>query len=424
MLATPEDAARVQWLFLDLNSYFASVEQEVQPHLRGQPVVVVNAAADSTCCIAASYEAKRLGVRTGTLVAEAKRLCPRLQVILARHEIYLEYHGRIRAAVERCLPISKVVSIDEVACRLMGREQIVENAVRLAQQVKQAIRDHAGATLRCSIGLAPNQFLAKTASDMRKPDGLTVIRKPQLPQILFPLELQDLCGIGPRRDRRLRAHGVHTVEQLCRLSREQMTEIWGSVLGTRFWLRLRGEDFDDRATHTSSFGHQHVLAPEHRTPEQAAAIAKALLHKAAFRLRQAGMYAGALTLYVLFLSHEHDWGGKWGHQGLPSWQSCSRFPPCQDTMTLLKVLNRAWLACPRHKPLLTGVTLSDLTSGNSLNLFSDLYEDPRCKNLTAAMDTVNLKYGPSTLYLGGVHEVRHTTPLRIAFTTIPGAEWK
>ena len=420
MPVTLEDDARIQWLFLDLNSYFASVEQEVQPHLRGKPVVVVNADTDSTCCIAASYEAKSLGICGGTGVAEAKRLCPRVQVILARHEIYVRYHHLIRSAVERCLPISKVVSIDEVECRLMGREQTLENAVRLAHQVKQAIRDHAGSTLRCSIGLAPNRFLAKTASDMQKPDGLTVILRSQLPQVLFSLELQELCGIGPRMEKRLHTHGVHSVEQLCRLSQEQMTGIWGGVLGARFWHRLRGEDFDDPMTHTSSFGHQHVLAPEHRTPEQAAAIVKALLHKAAFRLRRAGMRARTLILFALFLHPQRQApDARASRHDLPFWQASAHFPPCQDTMTLLKAFDRAWHDCPRRKPLLVGVTLTDLAPADSQILFNDLYEEPRYKDLTTAMDVVNLKYGMGTLYFGGIHEVRDSLPLRIAFTSIP-----
>src|ERR1700683_2880633 len=106
---------RLLWLFLDLNSYFASVEQELRPELRDRPMAVVPLLADTTCCIAASYEAKQYGVRTGTQVGEAKRLCPGIVLVEARHELYVDYHHRVVEAVESCLPVTSVMSIDEMA---------------------------------------------------------------------------------------------------------------------------------------------------------------------------------------------------------------------------------------------------------------------------------------------------------------------
>src|SRR6201997_5412248 len=166
------DAPRLQWLFLDLNSYLASVEQELRPELRDRPMAVVPLLADTTCCIAASYEAKKYGVRTGTQVGEAKRLCPGIVLVEARHEVYVDYHHRIVEAVESCVPVTSVMSIDEMACRLIGREQPLLAALELAAKVKLAVRQKAGETLCCSVGLAPNRYLAKVASDMEKPDGL------------------------------------------------------------------------------------------------------------------------------------------------------------------------------------------------------------------------------------------------------------
>jgi hypothetical protein len=132
-------AEQVNWLFLDMNSYFASVEQQVQPHLRGRPTAVVTVDADSTVCIAASYEAKAFGVSTGTALGEARKKCPDLNVVVARHEIYVEYHEKIKAAVEQnCLHISKIVSIDEMECRLGGRDRQISNAQELARKVKQS----------------------------------------------------------------------------------------------------------------------------------------------------------------------------------------------------------------------------------------------------------------------------------------------
>ena len=113
----------VNWLFVDLNSYFASVEQEDRPELRNRPVAVVPMLTDTTVCLAASYEAKALGIKTGTTVRDARNLCPEIIFVEARHQLYVEYHHRIIAAVESVLPVSAVLSIDEMACRLIGRER-------------------------------------------------------------------------------------------------------------------------------------------------------------------------------------------------------------------------------------------------------------------------------------------------------------
>jgi len=272
----------VNWLFLDLNSYFASVEQQEQPKLRGKPIAVVPCMAETTCCIAASYEAKAKGVKTGTLVAEARLICPGIEIVEARQKLYVEYHEAIKAAVETCVPITETVSIDEVACRLMGRsEQPVPVARALAQRVKQAIREQVGDTLRCSIGLAPNRMLAKVASNMQKPDGLTVLTSSGLPHSLYRLKPQDIPGIGGRMNQRLMARGVHTMEQLSALNVEQMRILWGGMAGERVWLWLRGADFTvPKSTH-KSVGHQHVLPPKKATLPPASPTNAATLRRIA-----------------------------------------------------------------------------------------------------------------------------------------------
>src|SRR5580658_4989428 len=145
---------QVNWLFLDLNSYFASVEQEVRPELRNRPVAVVPSLVNTTCCIAASYEAKARGVKTGTMVKEAKELCPEIIFVEGRHELYTEYHDKIVEAVRTCIPVTAVRSIDEMVCQLIGRERSLLTAMDLGRRIKEAIRRQVGSTLRCSIGLA------------------------------------------------------------------------------------------------------------------------------------------------------------------------------------------------------------------------------------------------------------------------------
>src|SRR5450432_1088729 len=226
---------RLRWLFLDLNSYFASVEQELRPELRGRPVAVVPLMADTTCCIAASYEAKAFGVRTGTMVGDAKRMCKGIELVEARHELYVDYHHRIVQAVERCIPVTAVMSIDEMACQLIGREQPLLAALDLAGRVKASVREHAGETLRCSIGLATNRYLAKIASDMEKPDGLVALTPDILEGALLRLKPRDLPGIGARMEKRLENAGIRSMQQLLALSREQMNTTWGGIGGEKLW---------------------------------------------------------------------------------------------------------------------------------------------------------------------------------------------
>ncbi|MGB8131821.1 MAG: DNA polymerase [Candidatus Angelobacter sp.] len=423
-------AEQVNWLFLDMNSYFASVEQQVQPRLRGKPTAVVTVDADSTVCIAASYEAKAFGVSTGTALGEARRKCPDLNVVVARHEIYVDYHKKIQQAVEQnCLHVSKIISIDEMECRLGGRDTQILNAQELAIQVKQAIRS-VGDTLCCSIGLAPNRFLAKVGSNMKKPDGLVTITSKQLPQILFSLKPRDLPGIGHQMEKRLLNHGIATMEQLWALDMDQMTQIWGGVLGTRFWFKLRGVDFDERESQTTSISHQHVLPPDLRTHEQACAVGKKLLHKAAVRLRHAKLWTSAMVIYVLFSkdknTKDEDSKGYWMHHDRPVWEASLRFPACQDTMTLVNIFQEAWKDCPGFRPVMVSVALIDLMPENMRNMafFDEMYGAKKFDRLAETMDRINAKYGSTTLYLGGIHKVREAAPPRIAFKSIPDMNLK
>jgi len=185
-------------LFIDFNSYFASVEQQIKPELRNKPVGVVPVMADTTCCIAASYEAKALGIKTGTMVSEAKKLCPNIKLVEADHRTYIQYHQRLVKKIEECLPVDKVCSIDEMVCSLIGKERIRENSIGIAKYIKKKIKDDVGEYLRCSIGIGPNQFLAKIGTNMQKPDGLVVIDDDDLPGCLYKLKFSAVYGIGRR----------------------------------------------------------------------------------------------------------------------------------------------------------------------------------------------------------------------------------
>ena len=447
-----QDAAQgpaLNWLFVDLNSYFASVEQEVRPELRGRPVGVVPMMADTTCCIAASYEAKAYGVKTGTIVADAKRLCPELVLVEARHQLYTEYHHRIVEAVESCLPVTAVLSIDEMACRLIGRERPLLAALELGQQVKARIQERVGPMLRSSVGIATNRYLAKVASDMEKPDGLVALPLDILPEALRQLTLRDLPGIGSRTEKRLNEKGIRTMEDLLALDCEQAGELWGSVWGERLWHWLRGEDFDMSETeHLKSLSHQHVLAPEMRTPEKAWAVAHKLLHKAAMRLRAGGLWASSIGLAIGFtvprgqsatMSRYKEQRSPAEDPALPApaapvsrfgmptrgWQGELKLSECQDNQTLIAALTRLWASRPAgpefDHPYFIGVHLNGLVPDrlHSLNLFEGTEDEQSRTRLLAAMDQLNNKYGLSTLAPATMLTAFKAAPTRIAFHSIP-----
>jgi len=424
---------RFGFLHIDLNSFFASVEQQLHPEYRDRPVAVVPTKADTTCCIAASYEAKALGIKTGTQVGEAKRICPDIVLIEGDHAVYAKYSHAIAEAVELCCPVAHTPSIDEMVCQLMGREQEPPRARQIALAIKQKIKDDVGIALRCSIGMAPNRYLAKIASDMQKPDGLIGLLPSQLPRAIAHLELRDLPGVGARTEARLNAKGITTMEQLLALDRNGMHALWNSVWGDRMYHWLRGAATgDDGATVMSdiqkSLGHSHVLAPEHRTPEGSWAVAHKLLHKAAMRLRMEKFHAGSMSVTIRYaLTREqaaHAKKSKKHFSGLrhSGWGMEARFAPCQDTLTLLNILRSLWAKHPEgpefQRPFFVGVTMHSLIPEDEMQ--ATLFADPSNRaELAATMDKLNLKYGHTTLHFAGMLLARESAPTRIAFTQIP-----
>jgi DNA polymerase-4 len=465
------------FLHIDLNSFFASVEQQLHPEYRGKPVGVVGTMADTGSLIAASYEAKALGVKTLTKVAEARRIIPDIILVDGSHSKYAEISHEISAAVDRVCPVAHTPSIDEVVCELMGRERQPPNARRIALAIKQAIYADVGETLRCSIGMAPNRYLAKIASDMQKPDGLIGLLPSQLPRAIAHLELRDLPGVGARTEARLNAKGIRTMPELLALDRPAMHALWDSVWGDRLYHWLRGADTgDDGAPIASgiqkSLGHSHVLGPEHRTPAGAWAVAHKLLHKAAMRLRMEHFYTASLAVTIKYsLTRDQvlelDAPSSTFHKSLSSrpeavrrsgetpalasapahsrptpkikkhssgitqtgWGMEARFRPAQDTLSLLEALQGCWRQRPMGqeyaKPFFVGVTLRNLIHESDIQ--STLFEEPGNRNqLSQTMDKLNLKYGHSTLHFAGMLPARDSAPTRIAFTQIPvqyGNDW-
>lgn len=373
--------------------------------------------SDSTCAIAASHEAKKFGIKTGTNIGEAKNLCPDLILVLASHDVYVDFHHKIIAEVERHYPVHVICSIDEMACKLDAKRQPLPVAVDLAQRIKRGLRDRVGECITCSIGLAPNRFLGKVGSDMQKPDGLVVLLKEELPGRLMELELRDLPGIGRKMEPRLHACGIRTMRELWDASREEIHRAWGGVCGDRFYFALHGAPTeDDQPTQTRSVGHSAVLAPEMRIPPQANIMARRLLLKAASRLRRLKYRATHLHLSVRT------------EEG-PRFESQLKFEAVNDSITLIRVLTKLWQNAMKQarwqRLKKVSITLHGLeceAQPRQLDLFGSAAEaaNNQREKLSRILDDINKEWGRDSVVIGFTpKDVRSYSGPKIAFTRIP-----
>lgn len=412
-----------KWLFLDLNSYFASVEQQDTPALQGKPVAVVPLLSDLTCAIAASYEAKKFGIKTGTKIYEAKKTCPDLICVLAHHDRYVKYHHKIISEIINHTPINKICSIDELSSRLPPNKRNKADAQKIALKIKDGLRTNIGTAITCSIGIAPNAFLAKIATDMKKPDGLVILDADNLPSALFDLTLTDLPGINTRMEYRLNKASIYTVEQFYNLSPKHARAIWGSVEGERFWYKLHGYDLPDKETQKSVIGHSRVLDPELRKPDLAKQVARRLTIKAATRLRRADLFGTYFDLGIRNQNNE-----KFG--------ASYKINAAQDNFAFLNTLDLLWNAMTTQiKPkYIKKISVSIHGLCKKTTITPDLFDDfaPKTenktkqdqhKNLSILIDTINQKHGSESISLGiSPKTSAGYVGTKIAFNRIPDIE--
>eukprot|EP00752_Nemacystus_decipiens_P016576 g14816.t1 len=363
--------------------------------------------SDGSCCIAASYHAKRKGVKTGTRVYDARRLCPAIELVAARPDYYVKVHKQILKAIDTVVPVDKVWSIDEMAVRLLGREREPDEALRIGRRVKAAVAEGVGDVLTCSVGLAPTRLLAKVACELGKPDGLCALPLEVLPGKIEKLELTDLPGINVGIRGRLHRKGVCTIRQLWDLSAQQAQEAWGSIEGRRYWMALHGQEPALLPEHRRMFTHANVLAPQLRTEAGAHSVMTRLLHKAAARLRCHGYVA-----HSLWASLRYDNDMKWG--------DAIDLPACQDTVTIIEHFERIWKRKAAHgKPTKVSVGVGGLEPYHCATgrLFDNV--DHR-RGLGQVIDTINLKFGNHSVYLGGMHDIADQEMQdKIAFGRVP-----
>lgn len=387
-------------MFLDMNSFFASVEQQVQPTLRGLPLGVAPYTGNTGCIIAASYEAKAMGIKI-CQVGEAKKIYPKIRIVEARPALYMLYHKEIKKVIESFTPYFQPLSIDEFAIRLTKREQDEKAATDLARKIKGAIYERVGDYLRCSIGIGPSIFLAKMAGERQKPDGLVAVKLSELEIFYSGLELTDLVGINWRLEARLKNFGIDTPLSLYQKSVGELISVLNHP-GRLWYFRLRGYEVDEFVIKNKTIGHSHVLAPEFRSRDGAMAVLRKLAFKAGSRLRAEKFQAGGLAVSVGFLDRGN-------------FHLSKRFSPFADNQSFLQNMYLLLRECRwQSRPIYVSVTAFNLihSGGKQISIFAEI---EKSRQLSETMDKLNDEFGAETVFPASMFSARLSAPDRIPF---------
>lgn len=382
-------------LYIDMNSFFASVEQQLDPTIRGRPVAITAMENETGCVVAASYEAKAHGVKTGTSVRDARRLCPGIVFRASRHRLYVHYNLRVAAVMDRYAELERIRSVDEFQLALSGLATELAGARALVAQLKAAVAAEVGECLRFSAGIGPNHLLAKIAGKLEKPDGCQHLGPDNMPDRIAHLALDDLPGISRAMRARLERAGVRDVVSLCRLDPRHARAIWRSVEGERFVRSLQGEPIPLVKTQRGGFGNSKVLAPQFRAPAEAYLVSRWLVEKSAARLRREGRIAGSFSLHL-------------APAGRHPWARSLRCTPTQDTLEFLRIARalwrRAWPEIRGTQLLGIGVHLGDVdyltARTGDLLLPVAPAERTRGERVSAAADFINQRFGAGTIQFG------------------------
>ncbi len=406
----------IERLYLDFDGFFASVEQQAHPRLRGHPIGVVPfEGTNHTCVIACSKEAKALGLKNVMRIQDAKAACPDIILVPQSPDLYRRAHNALLSEIAAVIPIAAVKSIDEITCDLQRQDIYDPNG--LASRIKRRIHDHIGPYITCSIGFAANRHLAKIAGKQNKPDGVTIWKPEDMPGPLLCVPFDDIPGIGRRMERRLMRAGIYDMADVLALQPKHMRKIWNNVTGERLWYALQGYDIQTPKSGRGMFGHGRVLPPDLRSIEHAMSFSRLLLTKAARRMRRANFYAGRLWLWLSM--REDRWFGQ-----LP-------LPIVHDDYACLSALEKLWVRARAELPgrvriIRIGVTLLDLSIASERQLDMLLNDDrdrQKWEAITTAIDSLNVKYGGTVLTIGP-----WTPPPggnaggKISYTRIPTAE--
>lgn len=371
-------------IHIDMNAYFASVEQRANPFLRGKPVLVTG--VGRSVVVTASYEARAYGVKTGMNIYEARRLCPHAIIVHADFDKYIDTASRIHEILLGFTDRVEPFSIDECFLDVTGSVKLFGPPAEIAKRIKSELKVKLGLT--ASAGIGPNKLIAKLASEMQKPDGLVEIKKEDVPDILEQLPVEELCGIGDRLAEHLRGLGIRTAGELGRANIDMLVNYFG-VIG--YHLKRMGMGIDDspvrrydEVDHVKSIGHSYTLHFDTWDMEIILSYLRMLSEMVGFRLRKHRMVGRTLILTLRYDDFSTFSKHLTGDAIRNGWEIYGR---AQRALKAFLPLRRA--------VRLLGVSLSALEEDSAQGyLFSEMAKRDR---VAEAMDRINERYGEFTI---------------------------
>lgn len=375
-------------MHIDLNSCFATVEQQSRPMLRGRPVAIVNRRTEHTAIVTASYEAKALGVKVGMKVRDAKLLAPGLVALESDPAKYRFIYHKMMDIMKSYSAHVTMKSIDEgvidfhQATDSMKRRSLED----IGYEIKQRLKDEIGCAMRCNVGIATNRFLAKTAASLHKPDGLDVITHDNLRAILETLKLTDLTGIAGRNEHRLNAVGIYTPLEFLDASSETLHKmVFKSIVGDQWHQRLRGWEVDDMTHDLKTVGRQYVLEANDLTKAQILQRLHHLCEAVGAKLRSQNKVARGVFIYVKTYERQY-WHARKMHE----------LPFFSDQAIYIQA-SLLFAGAPGGIKEI-GVSCYELGEDNDpqLSLFGD--DVAREHRLIDAIDVINQRYGERVVH--------------------------
>jgi DNA polymerase-4 len=389
----PSEGARTI-LLVDMNAFFAGVEQQSNPALRGRPVAVVGS-RKRTIILTSSYEARRFGVKTGMTLVEARQVCPQLLLVVANNRLYTDVSSRIMALLNDYSDKVEIASVDEAFLDIGGSLNYFGSAQRIAYLIKSRIKARFGLT--CSVGIAPNKLLAKLAAGMQKPDGFTLIAPDAVAGVLEELPIEELSGIGRKTTIKLNRMGIKTCGQLGRIPVPRLKDQFG-IVGER--LALMGRGIDERpvvppeqTAEVKTVGHSMTLNEDIEERQQIARFLLQLSEMVGRRARRFQVSGRTLTLTVRY--SDFSTFSRQQVQPVPIRRSEEIY------FAALKILDGLILDLPVR---LLGVRLSNLEHRSAQ--LSLLPEEQKRERLSYALDEVNDRYGEFCVMPGNLVSVK------------------
>lgn len=392
-------------MHVDLNSCFATVEQQAHPTLRGRPVAIVNRRTEHTSIITASYEAKKLGVTLGMSIAEARKICPGIVALESDPPKYRHVYHKLLDIMNDYSSHVRMKSIDEGVIDFSESPLDISNRdlKDVGNEIKQRLRDEIGCAIRCNVGIGTNRFLAKTAAGLNKPDGLDEITADNLKQVLGSMKLTDITGIAYHMEKRLNAVGIYTPLEFFDASAITLEKVvFKSICGQQWYQRLRGWEVDKRDFPLRSAGRQYVLEGYKMPRELIIQRLHHLCEEVGAKIRSKNLVARGV--YVYAKGYET---GRWQARHMAS------LPFFSDQAIYSLVLKMFENAPLEVKEL--GVTCYELSYDDNpqLSLFGD--ELARTQRLVSAVDEINNRYGRRVIHSADTLETNTFVRQKIPF---------